>query len=192
MPLRKDRRIPTVYLPDGNSFAYAVRRRHGARALRLQFFADGRLVLSAPKTARESVLIAFVQSRAEWIYHTKQKVDAMPKSILASGTRTDFLAVREEASVLAAARLEHFNRSYGFSWNRVTIRDQKSRWGSCSKKGNVNFNYRIAFLPPELADYIIVHELCHLEEFNHSPKFWSLMGKTIPDYRERRKKLKLV
>jgi len=94
--------------------------------------------------------------------------------------------------VTAHERIRHFNLSYGFAIGRITIRNQRSRWGSASKKGNLNFHYKIALLPPRLADYIIVHELCHLAEFNHSPRFWSLVAKMLPDHKERKGELKKV
>ena len=96
---------------------------------------------------------------------------------------------KEEARALVHARLTAFNAHYGFTYHRVTIRAQRSRWGSCSKKGTLNFNYAILFLPPDLCDAVIVHELCHLKEFNHGKAFWSLVAETIPDYLERKKKL---
>ncbi len=83
---------------------------------------------------------------------------------------------------------EH-NAHYALSFNKVAIRNQRTRWGSCSKKGNLNFHYRITELPESLADYLIVHELCHLAELNHSKKFWALVGETIPDHKVRRKAL---
>ena len=97
-----------------------------------------------------------------------------------------------QALVLAQRRLAEFNLFYGYQVNRVSIKNQRTRWGSCSKKGNINFNYRIALLPDRLADYLVVHELCHLGEFNHSQKFWDLVAKTIPDYRLRRKELRAI
>src|SRR6185369_1027600 len=97
---------------------------------------------------------------------------------------------REAARVLVHAQLSHFNSFYNFSYGRVSIKDTKSRWGSCSKRGNLNFNYKILFLPPHLADYLIVHELCHLKEFNHSPRFWSLVGQTVPDHKAIRRELR--
>lgn len=89
---------------------------------------------------------------------------------------------KEYARALILERLAYWNQFYGVTYNRVSIRDQRSRWGSCSTKGNLNFNYRIAFLPLELRDYIIVHELCHRIEFNHSPAFWAQVARAIPDY----------
>lgn len=105
---------------------------------------------------------------------------------------THYAANKEQARALAHARLGHFAPRYAALYGKVAIRDQKSRWGSCSKKGNLNFNYRIVFLPRHLVDYIIVHELCHLLEFNHSDRFWQLVAKTIPDHVERRKELRGV
>ena len=92
--------------------------------------------------------------------------------------------------MLALKKIEAFNKIYQFKYNRVSIRNQKTRWGSCSKSGNLNFNYKIALLPEKLVDYIIVHELCHLKEFNHSEKFWALVSITIPDYTIVRTELK--
>jgi len=106
------------------------------------------------------------------------------------GAKKEYLEYKERALVLAKQRLEYFNQKYGFKFNRISIKNQKTRWGSCSKKGNLNFNYNIALLPEQLADYIIVHELCHLQELNHSRKFWGLVAQSFPDYLNLRKKLK--
>ena len=89
---------------------------------------------------------------------------------------------KEEALKIALEKVEYFNKFYNFKYNRISIRNQKTRWGSCSKKGNLNFNFKIALLPDELANYLVVHEICHLGEFNHSANFWKLVEQTIPDY----------
>lgn len=90
---------------------------------------------------------------------------------------------KEAARELAHARLAHYNQFYGLTYHRVAIRNTRSRWGSCSSKQNLNFNYRILFLAPELQDYLIVHELCHLAEMNHGPQFWALVAQQVPDYK---------
>lgn len=110
-----------------------------------------------------------------------------------AGTRRrpvkSYLENREKARDLVTGRLNYFNTFYGYKWNRIAIKNTKRRWGSCSKKGNLNFCYKIVFLPTEIADYVIVHELCHLGQFNHSKMFWELVSRTLPDFRMTRKKL---
>ena len=93
-----------------------------------------------------------------------------------------YLEYKEKAREIVVSRLEYFNQHYKLTYGKISIRNQKSRWGSCSSKGNLNFNYKIALLPPHLADYVIVHELCHRGQFNHLQKFWDLVGETLPNY----------
>lgn len=103
-------------------------------------------------------------------------------------------ALRSTLSAMALKRirqrLDHYIPRIGRAPGRVAIRDQKSRWGSCSQKGNVNFNWKLIMAPPEALDYVVVHELCHLYEFNHSSRFWALVENQIPDYAVWKKWLK--
>lgn len=99
---------------------------------------------------------------------------------------------REAARALVHARLAHFNQFYQFQYNKVFIKNQRTRWGSCSSNRNLNFNYRIITLAPELQDYLIVHELCHLQEFNHSQAFWDLVALQVPNYQALRTQLRGV
>ncbi len=88
-------------------------------------------------------------------------------------------------------RIKYFNKKYGFHYNKINVKNQKTRWGSCSKKRNLNFNYKILFLPEKARDYIIVHELCHLRELNHSRNFWGLVAKIFPEWRAKKVKFLL-
>ena len=97
---------------------------------------------------------------------------------------------REQARRFVENRIKYFNGFYNFKINRISIKNQSSRWGSCSEKGNLNFNYKIIYLRPALADYLVVHELCHLGQLNHSKKFWALVQQTIPDYVKLNKELR--
>jgi len=103
-------------------------------------------------------------------------------------------AIRSTLSAVALERirqrLDHFVPRVGRGPGRVTIREQKSRWGSCSRKGNLNFNWKLIMAPPQALDYVVVHELCHLYEFNHSPRFWALVAAQQPDYEVWKKWLK--
>jgi len=109
--------------------------------------------------------------------------------LLRQRNRKHYSKHKGAARALVHARLSYFNTFYGHSYKKVFIKNTKSRWGSCSVKGNLNFNYKLLFLPQELCDYVIIHELCHLKEFNHGRDFWTLVAKTCPNYRSHRKEL---
>jgi predicted metal-dependent hydrolase len=109
-----------------------------------------------------------------------------------SGGLVEYRKFKHQAHSFIKEKILEINRFYNFSFNRVCVKNHKSRWGSCSQKGNLNFNYKIIHLPLELAEYIVVHELCHLKELNHSERFWALVARAIPDYKARRRQLKAV
>lgn len=129
-------------------------------------------------------------TRFYWPFRFKKKPrqDRIPNS----RSRAHYLRWKERARVYIYQRVNFFNRKYRFSFNRIAIRNQRSLWGSCSSKRNLNFNYRLLFLPQQISDYIIVHELCHLQELNHSSKFWELVAQAIPEYKERKKRLRNI
>ena len=89
---------------------------------------------------------------------------------------------RRRAREVFAERLAICNAAYGYTFGRVSIKEQKSRWGSCSRKGNLNFNWRLLLAPLPVLDYVVTHELAHLRELNHSPRFWQLVARGCPDY----------
>lgn len=97
---------------------------------------------------------------------------------------------KSKASEVIHDRLGVYSEHYGLSYKKVTFRNQKTRWGSCSSAKNLNFNWRLIMAPIEIIDYVVIHELCHLKYMNHSPAFWGLVGEAVKDYKERRKWLK--
>ena len=117
------------------------------------------------------------------------KLESLDSSIYI-GNKEDYLKYKKEVYSLILKRLDYFNRIYNYKYNKIRIKNQKTRWGSCSSKKNLNFNYKILFLKDYMQDYIIVHELCHLKEMNHSKRFWNLVNKTIPNYLNIRKELR--
>lgn len=104
----------------------------------------------------------------------------------------EYIRHKEQARAVITERVEFFAETYSFEYKRIAIRNTKRSWGSCSSQQNLNFNYRLLFLPSELRDYVIVHELCHLRQFNHSPAFWSEVEKIMPEYNMYRRQLKLI
>ena len=102
----------------------------------------------------------------------------------------DIRKLADQASVVIPKRVEYFAEKIPVTYGRITIRNQKTRWGSCSGKGNLNFNCLLMLAPPEVLDYVVVHELCHRKEMNHSERFWREVENILPDYRERKKWLK--
>ncbi len=97
---------------------------------------------------------------------------------------------RELARQRITRRVEYFAPLVGVTYNRIFIKEQKTRWGSCSSLGNLNFNWKLILLNEELLDYVVVHELAHRKQMNHSPTFWAEVERVLPDYRERRRRLK--
>jgi len=171
-------------------FPYIIKTVRRSRHVRLAVHHDGRVVVTKPYFFSQSSPEAFLYSKIEWVKKKLADFKERPMLLARPHDYEDYLRRKQEAHVLVIKRLEYFNSFYGFKYKRISVRDQKTRWGSCSRAGNLNFSYRVLELSPAAADYIIVHELCHLKEFNHSLRFWALVAKTIPDYQQRRKELR--
>ena len=105
-------------------------------------------------------------------------------------TQEELNKLVEQAKEVFPSKVAYFAKIVGVTYGRVTIRCQKTRWGSCSNKGNLNFNCLLMLAPPEIVDYVVVHELCHRLEMNHSPAFWAHVERVLPHYKKYRKWLK--
>jgi hypothetical protein len=97
---------------------------------------------------------------------------------------------RQKAREIISSSVQYWSSQMGVRYGRIAIREQRTRWGSCSQKGNLNFNWRLVLAPPEVRDYVVIHELCHLSHLNHSREFWARVEKFCPDYREQRRWLR--
>jgi len=148
-------------------------------------------LITYPWFVSEAQAEKFFLKNKQWVLKNLEVLKSNKFSnLLGWGDRKDYLRNKERARVLVKDRVKEINQFYNFPVNKIAIRDQKTRWGSCSSQNNLNFNYRILFLPDELVDYLIAHELCHLQEMNHSTRFWELVAQTIPNYRQRSRKLR--
>lgn len=172
---------------------YTVRKHRQAKRLKLAISCDGNCVVTLPWRMGFVSADEFIRKNAEWVL---EKMKAMKKigrnSLFARHDNEEYLKLKEHAREMVTSRLEKYAEFYGFQYNGVAIRNQKTRWGSCSSRGNLNFNYKILLLPQRHADYIIVHELCHLKEFNHGKRFWNLVAEAIPEYERIVKQLKVL
>ncbi len=168
---------------------YQLKSSYRAKNMRLSIYGDGRFVVTKPKRVSEKIIERFIIAKAHWIIERLKKVD---NRIYFSeeDDKKIYQKYKESARRLINKKIDYFNQFYNFKYGRISVRNQKTRWGSCSRQGNLNFSYRIFFLPENLIDYIVVHELCHLGEFNHSKDFWLLVQKTIPEYLSIRHKLR--
>lgn len=169
---------------------YTLKVSPRARRLRLSVFRDGNFVVTVPRSMSENTIEQFIIQKSQWIIKKLEYFKGFSGMVFMRSTKKEYAEHKGRALVLAQTRLEYFNQFYNFSYNKISIKNQKTKWGSCSKRRNLNFNYKIVLLPEKMADYIIVHELCHLGEFNHSKNFWNLVAQTIPDHHEIRKDLK--
>ncbi len=171
-----------------SGISFELRQSNRARDVRISINYQGCVVVTKPKRVPLVLIERIVQKRKEWILEKLAHVrELRAKQHL---THPGYRESKKEALRLVTARIAYFNVYYGYRIGRVSIRNQRTRWGSCSRRGNLNFNYRIAYLDPQLADYLIVHELCHLRELNHSENFWNLVASRIPNYKHLRRSLR--
>ena len=167
-----------------------LRENARARRINITVHRGGIVRVTKPRRASMREIERFIAQSREWIMRMKKRVESLSKTSRIESSKKEYGKYKKEALALAKGRIAHFSKTYGVAPQTVSIRNQKSRWGSCSHRGLISLNYRIVFLPPELADYIIVHELCHLREMNHSRRFWEIVAQEVPEYRERRMRLR--
>ena len=171
--------------------AYELRVSPRARHMRMAVQFDGKVVVTVPRGTGAEFISSVLQKKARWILGKLEFFRLRGPTLgRHKVSRREYKAEKEKARAFVHARLQYWNQFYNFQYGTVAIRNQKSRWGSCSRRGNLNFNYKLLHLPANAADYIIVHELCHLKEFNHSPAFWALVARTVPEYKKLRRDMK--
>ena len=166
------------------------------RTLGLEVRADGRVILRAPKGLSNQAVMDFVKERQAWIVQKwfeterirRQKAERPPRDYEQNPALE--AQYRKEARRRITERAAYFAEKMGVDYGRIAIKAAKTRWGSCSAQGNLNFHWKLILMPPAILDYVVVHELAHRIEMNHSPRFWTQVERILPDYRERRRWLK--
>ena len=168
--------------------------RSNRKTVAIQVNSDLSVTVRAPRSASEKDIEEILKKKEAWISKHIEKIKKTKERLEAESTekltREKVIALAEEALKIIPARVEYFAKVIGVTYGKITIRNQKTRWGSCSSKGNLNFNCLLMLAPPEVLDYVVVHELCHRKQMNHSKAFWLEVEKVLPDYKEARKCLK--
>ncbi|MEL7654795.1 MAG: SprT family zinc-dependent metalloprotease [Bacillota bacterium] len=161
------------------------------KTLALYVRQDGRIEVRAPLKASKDYIDGFVIKKQDWIKSTQDKLFARysAKKVIQL-TRQEEARYKKQAKALFQQKCQSFAEQMGLSHKSVKVNGAKTRWGSCNRKGDINFTYRLIFAPEELIDYVVVHELAHTKEMNHSADFWTIVEQTMPDYKVRRKKLR--
>lgn len=162
--------------------------RSDRHTIAVQINPDGEVVVRCPQRMETDAVRAFVESKADWITKHRKKQNAEPQ--LPPFSPEELRALAQQAKIYIPKRAAYYAPILGVTYDRITIRTQRSRWGSCSSKGNLNFNCLLMLVPPEVADYVVVHELCHRKQMNHSRAFWAEVACILPDYKARKLWLK--
>ena len=153
---------------------------------------NGRLIIRAPLRASEAEIGSFIRGNLKWIgtHLAKSQAREEARSTVRRLSDEEIRTLAERALKVIPERAAYYAPLVGVQYGRITIRNQRSRWGSCSSKGNLNFNCLLMLTPPEVLDSVVVHELCHLKEMNHSKSFYGEVLRVFPEYRKWQKWLK--
>lgn len=167
-------------------------RRSRRRTMSLEITPDARLLVRAPLRMPDREIKRFVNEKTDWIEKNLQRLmeRRTEEQTVEKLTDSELKKLAEQALRVLPEKTAYYAAKMGVTYGRITIRNQKSRWGSCSSKGNLNFNCLLMLTPEKVQDYVVVHELCHRKEMNHSAQFWNEVGQVLPDYRDRRRWLK--
>lgn len=163
--------------------------RSSRKTLAVQIRADGTVIARAPLRMPKDRILCFLSEKASWIRMQQGRMQEREKMRQQARIHLDAAQekeLRERAKSVLAQRTAYFARQIGVTYGRIAVRDQKTRWGSCSQTGNLNFNFRLILAPLEVLDYVVVHELCHRRQMNHSTQFWQEVAQVLPDYRKRK------
>lgn len=154
--------------------------RSARKTIAIQVKPDGIVVVRCPRRMKTEEIHSFVRSKSDWI---EKHVAAIRKEQQPPFAQEDIALLKRNTRELVESRTAHFAPLVGAEYGRIAIRAQHTRWGSCSSKGNLNFNCLLCLVPTEVLDYVVVHELCHRKQMNHSAAFWTEVERILPDYR---------
>ena len=146
----------------------------------------GEIIARAPLRMKDKEIYSFIESKKSWIEKNLAKMEERQKVLdeVQPFTQEEINTLAEKAKQIIPERVRYYAPKIGVTYNRITIRCQRTRWGSCSSKGNLNFNCLLVLFPIEVIDSVVVHELCHRKHMNHSPQFYAEIEKVFPEYKK--------
>lgn len=150
---------------------------------------DGDVIIKAPRKIKKRELVKIIEKHREWIAKALER-EKQKREKYENLTEAEIKVLKKEAKKYLSAKCEYFASIMGLRYNRITITSAKTRFGSCSSSKNISFSYRLMLYPEPAREYVVVHELAHLKEMNHSQRFYAIIEKILPDYKERKKLLK--
>ncbi|MCX6800346.1 MAG: DUF45 domain-containing protein [Candidatus Falkowbacteria bacterium] len=171
---------------------YQLVKNGKARHVSIAITEDGVVKVCMPRLLPEVFAHKFVREKIAWINRKINEIKTQKKIELPAMSRPEYHKYRLQAYELVLGKIEKFNQYYNLEYGRICIKDQKTRWGSCSSNRNLNFNFKMLLLPDHLVEYIVVHEMCHLIEMNHSIHFWNQVARTVPGHKGLRSELKKI
>ncbi len=174
---------------EGLEIQYNVRRSLRSRGLRLSIKPDCTLSITAHTLVPEFLIRQFIVQQSAWIQKKIKILQSRNKDTIYITNKKEKQDIRDKAIVSVLTKVKKWNALLNFEVKKISIKEQKTCWGSCTRTKHLNFNWKLGLMPDHLVDYVVVHELCHLKHFDHSKKFWDLVSTLIPDYKERRKEL---
>ena len=154
------------------------------KTVSLEIRPDGKLTVRAPLRMSYSDIEKYVNSKSAWIEKALEKFANKDETPAVPFTEEELKKYTKAAEKIIPERVKHYAEIMGVEYNRITIRTPKTRWGSCSSKKNLNFSCLLVLMPEKVMDSVVVHELCHLKEMNHSKRFYAEIYKVMPDYDE--------
>ena len=162
------------------------------KTLSMQVKGDGQVEIRAPLRTSDADIRRFLETHRRWLEKHLQKAQALQqaKAGVRKLTAAETAELKKKAKRILPERVAYWAPLIGVRPGRIAVRCQKTRWGSCSTKGNLNFNCLLMLAPEGVIDYIVVHELCHLKHMNHSKRFYAEIEKVLPDYRQHQQWLK--
>jgi predicted metal-dependent hydrolase len=181
---------PQSILIGERTIPYTLLESARAKHIRITIYREGKVCVIVPKKVNLETVNKLVTEKSMWILSKVDYYKMLPPSPLHTDTQQEYLEHKDKILHVVQEAVKKYNAFYDFTYKDIRIKNQKTLWGSCARSGNLNFNYKIGLLRECLRDYVVVHELCHLKEFNHSSKFWNLVARTIPNHKELRKELK--